>query len=231
MKRVCSLRIVLFRFDRLNAWKANSSHSALLNAVYVSTLNNLSPSPSNNLSSLPTVRHRVTETKETLTEKLKVLGAKHVGMFYKSGKEGNRMFLLFFIRCIFIFHRFKLWSDNNLKRTLFNVVTVAALDVSNFPTSKYEPLEKLHPTDPLHWLSEETINLYFIERMARKGNQKGRRLFMRNFLKDCNFLKNGDDIYFRAMCCAEMKKNVEYEVKVHLNCLHCEISQIKVAET
>ena len=66
-----------------------------------------------------------------------------------------------------------------------------------------------------------SIDLYFNERMARKGNEKGRKLFMCEFIKNCRFNQTGNDIYFLATCCAEMKKTVEYDVNVHVNSGEC----------
>lgn len=143
-------------FHRLRTWIDNNSEAAFLNAVSMSTSQNLSP---------------LTKAKPTgtiaLKEKLKALGAKSVG-------------------------------------------------------KKDVPLEKLKP-HPLKWLSANAIDLYFNDRMAAKGNEKGRRLFMCGFLKNCTFHQNGDDIYFCAMSCAEMKKTKDYEVRAHINCLQCDI--------
>lgn len=140
-------------------------------------------------------------------------------MFYRGGELGNIMFVWLFMNCFIIFHRLSQWNDNNLNRTLFEVTT---LDSSSFPIAQYEPLEKLKP-HPLKWLSANAIDLYFNDRMAGKGNEKGRRLFMCGFLKNCTFHQNGDDIYFCAMSCAEMKKTKDYEVRAHINCLQCDI--------
>ena len=109
-----------------------------------------------------------------------------------------------------------------MSRTLFSVDIVPSLDSSPFPNVKHEPLEKL-PIDKLQWISQAVIDMYFNERKSSKGNIKGRRLFMCNFLKDCKFYKKDDNIYFIALCSAEMKKDVDYDVKIHVNYRECEI--------
>lgn len=109
-----------------------------------------------------------------------------------------------------------------MNRTLFEVATVPSQDSTSFPNVKYELLEML-PTGGLHWICKAVIDQYFNERMASKGNDKGRRLFMCDFLKSCSFYKKGDDLYFMALCSAEMKKSVDYQVRIHMNSRDCEI--------
>lgn len=115
-----------------------------------------------------------------------------------------------------------MWTENELDRTLFEVEIVPSGDYSQFPIVQHEPLEKLS-TDALQWLSPASIDLYFTERKAQKGNSQGRRLFMCQFLKSCSFHKDGDHIYFLAKCSAEMKNSVDYEVRIHINSRECEI--------
>lgn len=112
------------------------------------------------------------------------------------------------------------WNEYKLDRTLFNVETVPSEDCNSFPAVKYMPLEKLS-SKVLQWLSKTSIDLYFNERMAAKGNEKGRKLFMCDFLKNCRFHEKKDDIFIRATCCAEMKKSLEYDVNVHINVREC----------
>lgn len=70
----------------------------------------------------------------------------------------------------------------------------------------------------INWFSKSLIDLYFDERMASKGNEKGRRLFMCEFLKNCRFHRECSNVYFfLATCCAQMKKTVEYVVNVHVD--------------
>lgn len=115
------------------------------------------------------------------------------------------------------------WNEHRLNRTLFDVPTVAANDYSDFPAVReYYPLEKLE-RGVLEWLSPTSITLYFDERLGRKGFEKGRLLFMCAFVKSCEFYKDNENIFFIAICSAEMKTNTDYEVKIHIHSHRCEI--------
>lgn len=123
------------------------------------------------------------------------------------------------------FHSVQHWTDYQLDRTLFTVPTIpncSSGDCSIFSKLQYTPLENL-PCKLVQWLSKASIDMYFGERMAGKGNEKGRRLFMCDFLRSCQFHKANNEIYFRAQCCAEMKKSVEYDVNIHVNLSECAI--------
>lgn len=119
------------------------------------------------------------------------------------------------------------WTQHQLHRTLFDVPVVPSEDFRDFPiNAKYLPLEKLS-TKPIQWISKAAIDLYFDARMANKGNEKGRRLFMCGFVKNCTFYENKNDVFFNAKCCAEMKKSVEYDVHIHVNNHDCLVMKSK----
>lgn len=114
------------------------------------------------------------------------------------------------------------WNTHELNRTLFDVPSVPTIDVSNFPlVKKWSPLEKL-PRNLLEWITPTSIALYFEERSAQKGFQKGRRLFMCEFVKSCMFYKDNENIFFIAICSAEMKTSTDYEIKIHINSYQCD---------
>lgn len=124
-----------------------------------------------------------------------------------------------------VFFRLFCWNEHILNRTLFDVPTVPANDFSNFPAIReYHPLEKLE-RNVLEWLNPTSIALYFEERLGRKGFEKGRLLFMCEFVKICRFYKDQENIFFTAICSAEMKTSTDYEVKIHINSHQCEISK------
>lgn len=97
------------------------------------------------------------------------------------------------------------WTNNQLNRTLFDVPTVPSVGTNEFPQHEYEPIEKLSHKVVV-WMSMEAMNVYFSARMANKGKEKGRRLFMCDFVKNTRFYQNVDNVFFTAICCAEMKK-------------------------
>lgn len=67
-----------------------------------------------------------------------------------------------------------------MTKELFEV-NVLEEDKENFPAvNKYEPLEKL-TKNCLEWITPTVIEYYFFERMATKGHEKGRKLFMCDF--------------------------------------------------
>lgn len=96
-------------------------------------------------------------------------------------------------------------------------------DFSNFPAAKeFVPLEKLKG-NLLEWLSQTSISLYFNERLALKGLEQGRRLFMCGFVKNTRYHQVKENIFFIALCGAEMKTSIDYEVKLQINCQSREI--------
>lgn len=160
----------------------------------------------------------------SIKAKLRVLGAKLSGNKSELQERytiRHGYVINVFINVLFTLYRLKVWTENNLDRTLFEVVILTG-DNSKFPNVQYEPLEKLS-TKSLEWISQRIIDMYFDDRKAQKGNTHGRRLFMSEFLKNCRFHKDGDNTYFLGMCSAEMKRSVDYEVKLHINTRECEI--------
>ncbi|KAJ6649017.1 hypothetical protein Bhyg_04249 [Pseudolycoriella hygida] len=143
-------------------------------------------------------------TKAAIQNQLKDIGAK---------VSGNKPELL---------QRLQVWNEYDLSRTLFDVNVTPALDTNDFPSVDHKPLEKLQP-QILKWLSPKSIDLYFSERMASKGYDDGRKLFMCNFLKDVKFAKMENNLYISALCSAQMKKSIDYVIRLHLNTNECAI--------
>lgn len=69
----------------------------------------------------------------------------------------------------------------------------------------------------LEWLSLNAITLYFDSRLAAKGLEKGRRLFMCEFVKNIRWHQAEENVFFVALCSAEMKTSVDYEIKLQTN--------------
>lgn len=96
-------------------------------------------------------------------------------------------------------------------------VPILSDDKENFPVVSHEPLDKVEK-NMLNWLTPSSINLYFDERKGLKGHEKGRKLFMCEFVKSIYQFVKGDDVFIVGKCSAEQKKSTDYEIKVHLNC-------------
>lgn len=61
------------------------------------------------------------------------------------------------------------------------------------------------------------ISEWFSERLASASEQKRRILCLHNFLKNIAFLCQNTNLFVKSLCSAQMKKNVDYTVKIHLN--------------
>lgn len=90
-------------------------------------------------------------------------------------------------------------------------------DKENFPTGNFVQLEKLD-NRKLEWLTPTVISEYFDQGKALKGNVKGRKLFMCEFVKAIECLEIGYDVFIDAKCSAQTKTSIDYGVKVHLDC-------------
>ncbi|XP_037041596.1 uncharacterized protein LOC119078358 isoform X2 [Bradysia coprophila] len=113
--------------------------------------------------------------------------------------------------------RVKNWQENNVTRPLFEI-NVIEEDKENFPTNmKSQPLENLD-SKILEWLTPSVIAYYFSERLSTKGHDKGRKLFLCEFLKNISFVAKDNDVFISSVCSAETKKSTDYAVRVHLNC-------------
>lgn len=112
------------------------------------------------------------------------------------------------------------WNKHQLNRTLFDIPNdpTPTVATTTFPSSDrhFLPLEKLGQK-PLEWLSTTSIGLYFDQRLAHKGFDKGRRLFMCDFVKIIRCHKNGNNVYIIGLCSAEMKTSQDYEVKIQID--------------
>lgn len=53
--------------------------------------------------------------------------------------------------------------------------------------------------------------------MAVKGHDKGKKLFLCEFIKNSTFHHHGDNIWLKCKCSAETKTTVDYDIKIHLN--------------
>lgn len=78
-------------------------------------------------------------------------------------------------------------------------------------------MEKI-PKSSFDWFTPSGIALYFEERLATKGHDQGRKMFMCEFLKSILQCIVGDDIFILGKCSAQTKKSVDYEINIHLNC-------------
>ncbi|KAJ6647752.1 hypothetical protein Bhyg_02975 [Pseudolycoriella hygida] len=143
-------------------------------------------------------------TVKDLRKELSVLGA-HV--------SGNKAELQ---------NRLQSWKDNNLDRTLFEIAVVQSKDRNKFPEATTDQLEKLDKST-IEWLSPSLIYQYFAERTAIKGHDGGRKLFLCEFVKNCTFKTDDNDIFLTALCSAQLKKHVDYKVQIHLNKEKCAI--------
>ncbi|KAJ6639518.1 hypothetical protein Bhyg_12264 [Pseudolycoriella hygida] len=101
--------------------------------------------------------------------------------------------------------RLKNWQENIVTRPLFEI-NVIEEDKENFPTNiNPQPLENLD-AKVLEWLTPPVIAYYFSERLATKGHDKGRKLFLCEFLKDVSFVETDGDVFIASKCSAETKK-------------------------
>lgn len=73
----------------------------------------------------------------------------------------------------------------------------------------------------------DEINRYFIERNAEASRSKGRGLGMNMMLERVSVYQSGPEIFIKFVCHAEMRKNVQYNGKIHfndtfgINCSNC----------
>lgn len=122
------------------------------------------------------------------------------------------------------------WQQHDLNKKLY-VATIEPPEctLSNFPIkSKFI---KLPPKDTikqlLTWFNPNLIFLWFVQRKALRSYSLGRSLCLNNFLKNILYYEKYDDCFFRGVCSATMKKNVAYDVTVHINCVSRKIMKCR----
>lgn len=103
-----------------------------------------------------------------------------------------------------------------MSRTLFEVNVSPADESETFPDVEYEPLEKLD-FRMLEWITSSLIYSYFLNAMAVKGHDKGKKLFICEFIKNPAYFVLDNQTFLRCKCSAETKTAVDYVVNIHLD--------------
>lgn len=100
-----------------------------------------------------------------------------------------------------------------------STLPVAPFHQVNFPILNvdWKKLTDIVQQNQLACVSLTSITNYFEERLAEASQKRGRILGLNKFASDVFVWVDSLDIFIRSKCCAEMRKKVQYDVKIHIH--------------